>query len=159
MDYSRAIFLISDTVRAVNCTYEKDQTTMLAPRVMFKTMNPEIREQDYVVVPTGTRHGMTVVQVVECDVEPDLDSNDEIQWIIGVVDQADFEAIKAQESQAVAAIKAAEKRQKRKELREKLLANAEGDLKKLPIYTAENGEPAPAAPAPQASDIPDDPED
>ena len=138
MNYTRAIFLISDDVRAVNVTYEADED---APRTMFKTLNADIKKDDFVVVPTGTRHKMTVCKVVAVDVEPDLEDETDMNWIIGVVNRADFEAISAQEGDAISKIKAAERRRKRKELRETLLADAEDEIKALPIYTAsDNGD-------------------
>ncbi len=133
MNYSRAIFLISDNARAVMCTYEADDD---APQTMFKTLDPDIKVDDFVVVPTNTRHKMTVCKVMAVDVEPDLESSANIDWIVGVISRADFEAIKSQEDEAIERIKAAERRRKKAELRETLLKDAEQDLKALPIYTA-----------------------
>ncbi len=130
MNYSRAIFLISDDVRAVNVTYEAGDD---APRTMFKTFDPDISPNDFVVVPTNTRHKMTVCKVVEVDVEPDLESGSHLDWIIGVVDRVNFEDITRQENEAIDKIKAAEKRRKREELRKALLADAEDEIKALPI--------------------------
>lgn len=131
MNYTRAIFLISDDVRAVDVTYEPDDN---APRTTYKTFDRNIRVDDYVVVPTNTRHKMTVCKVVAVDVDPDLESAAEMNWIIGVVDRADFEDITRQENEAVDKIKAAEKRRKREELRKSLLADmADDEIKALPI--------------------------
>ena len=132
MNYSTAIFLISDQARAVNVTYEKDE---YAPKTMFKTLDPNIKVDDYVTVPTDTRHKMTVCKVVEVDVEPDLESSREMKWIVGVVSTADFDQIKSQEGDAIARIKSAEKTRKRKELRDALLADVGDGLKVLPIYS------------------------
>ena len=132
MNYSTAIFLISDQARAVNVTYEKDED---APKTMFKTLDPNIKVDDYVTVPTDTRHKMTVCKVVEVDVEPDLESSVEMKWIVGTVGTADFDQIKSQEGDAIARIKSAEKTRKRKELRDALLADVGSDLEKLPIYS------------------------
>lgn len=134
MNYSTAIFLISDQARAVLVTYEQGEN---AARILYKTLDPRIKVDDFVVVPTDTRHHMTVCKVVEVDVEPDFDTRDDVKWIIGVVDTADFEDLTRQENDAIAKIKSAEKRRKRAELREALIADAEDDLKALPIYTAD----------------------
>lgn len=134
MNYSTAIFLISDSVRAVEATYEADTEKATAPRTVFKTLNPDIKVGDYVVVPTNTRHNMTVCKIVAVDIEIDLETTEEIAWIIGTVDRADFEDLKRQEDEAIAKIKSAEKRRKREQLRRDLLADAEDDLKALPIY-------------------------
>lgn len=140
MNYSTAIFLISDQARAIVATYETGEK---APRTVFKTLDARVKVDDYVVVPTDTRHSMTVCRVVEVDVEPDFDSATEIKWIIGTVETADFDDLKRQEEEAVGKIKAAEKRKKREELRQALIADAEGDLKMLPIYTAGTPEQTP----------------
>lgn len=136
MNYSTAIFLISDKARALLCTYECGEN---AKRTLFKTLDQTIGVDDYVVVPTDTRHKMTVVKVVEIDVEPDFDTAEDVAWVIGVVHREDYEVLKAQEGDAIAKIKAAEKRKKREELRAALIADAEADLKALPIYTVESG--------------------
>ncbi len=132
MNYPTAIFLISDQARAINLTYEKDEA---APRTTFKTLDPNIKVDDYVTVPTGTRHKMTVCKVVEVDVEPDLEASREMEWIVGVVSTVDFDQIKSQEGDAIARIKSAEKTRKRKELRDALLADVGDGLKALPIYS------------------------
>ena len=137
MNYSTAIFLISDQARAVNITYENDDD---APKTMFKTLDPNIKVDDFVTVPTDTRHKMTVCKVVEVDVEPDLESSREMKWIVGVVGTADFDQIKSQEGDAIARIKSAEKTRKRKELRDALLADVGEGITKLPIYSQAEAE-------------------
>ena len=145
MNYSTAIFLISDAVRAIHVTYGPDTENTRADRKLFKTFDTEIKKGDFVVVPTDTRHGMTVCQVAEADVDFDIETSAQVKWILGVVNTADADDIKRQEDEAIARIKRAEKRRRTEELREKLLADAEGDLKELPIYSP-GGEPAPIAP-------------
>lgn len=132
MNYSTAIFLISDQVRAVLATYENEDN---APKTMFKTLDPNIKVDDFVTVPTSTRHKMTVCKVVEVDVEPDLETSREMEWIVGVVGTANFDDIKSQEGDAIARIKSAEKTRKRKELRDALLADVGESITKLPIYS------------------------
>ena len=132
MNYSTAIFLISDQARAVNVTYEDEDD---AAKTMFKTLDPSIKVDDFVTVPTDTRHKMTVCKVVEVDVEPDLETSRKMEWIVGVVGTVDFNQIKSQEGDAIARIKSAEKTRKRKELRDALLADVGSDLKALPIYS------------------------
>lgn len=136
MNYSTAIFLISDQARGVLVTYEKDENGKKSERTFFKTLNPKIKVDDYVVVPTNTRHHMTVCKVAEVDVEPDFSAPKDVEWIVGVVDPANFEDLKAQEADAIAKIKSAEKRRMREELREKLLADIGSDIKALPIYSS-----------------------
>lgn len=139
MNYSRAIFLISDEVRAVEVTYEAHEG---APRTMFKTLDQDIKVDDFVVVPTDSRHNMTVCKVAAVDGEPDLESEKDMKWIIGVVNRSDFEIISSQEGDAITKIKAAERRRKSEELRKTMLAGAEEELKALPIYSAKEDKTA-----------------
>ncbi|MDJ0512780.1 MAG: hypothetical protein QNJ62_04985 [Methyloceanibacter sp.] len=134
MNYSRAIFLISDDVRVIECTYEAEEN---APRTAFKSLDASIKEGDYVVVPTKSRHQMTVCKVAATDAEPDLESSKDIDWIVGVVSRANFEEITRQENEAIDRIRAAERRRKKKELRATMLADAEEEIKALPIATAQ----------------------
>lgn len=133
MNLSTAVFLINDNARAVLATYEATEN---AGRTMFKTFDKSIKVDDYVVVPTDTRHKLTVCRVVAVDVDVDFDSSTQIAWIVGKVDLADVTHIKQQEEAAIEAIKAAEKLKKRRELQESmnaLLASTGADIKLLTI--------------------------
>lgn len=130
MNYSTAIFLISDTVRAVEGIYENSDN---APRTTFKTFDTSIKIDDYVVVPTETRHKMTVVKIVDVDIDLDVETNEDIKWIVGTVNRESFEDLTAQEEDAIARIKSAQKRKKRQELAAALMADAEEEIKALPI--------------------------
>ena len=143
MNYSTAIFLISDQARACMTDYHNKEGEKLE---MVKTLDPTIKVDDYVIVQTHTRHNMTVVKVVEVDVEPDFDNREQMRWIIGKVDLADFEDLKKQEAEAIDRIKHAEKQKKRRELRETLLADTGEAVKALPIYSVDEDEVPPPAP-------------
>lgn len=130
MNYSTAVFLINDKVRAVAVTYESGDN---AARTIFKTFDQSIKKDDYVLVPTDTRHKMTVCRVVDDAVDPDLEAATKMEWIIGVVDRSDYERVLSQEQAAIDAMKSAEKNRKREELRKSLLADSEGAIKALPI--------------------------
>lgn len=132
MNYSKAIFLISDEARAIMATYKAEDGAIAT---MFKTLDPDLAVGDFVVVESDTRHHMTVCKIVEVDADVDFDASDEPKWIIGKVAKADFDELRRQENEAIAKIKSAEKRKRRKELSEALLADVNGDLKSLPIYT------------------------
>ncbi len=141
-NYSKAIFLINeDNARAVLCAYEAGER---AATTMFKTLDPRIAVDDYVVVPTDTRHKMTVVRVIDVDVEPDVTDDVQIDWIIGCVDRADYEALKNQEDAAVSAIKAAQRKREQDELKQTMLAGVQ-DVG--PLSLAGPGTPRPDAPA------------
>lgn len=143
MNYSTSIFLINNQVRAIKATYDEGQT----PEV-FKTLDPSISEGDYVVVPTDTRHKMTVCQVVETDIDIDFDDPKPIKWIIDQIDASGHEKILAQEREAIKAIKSAELRQKREALRDAMFADHVETLKALPIAAIDD----PATKTPESAE-------
>lgn len=130
MNYSTAVFLINNQVRAIKAAYESHKD---APQTMFKTLDQDIKVGDFLVVPTDTRHNMTVVKASEVDVDIDFESPAHVHWIIGVVDRSAHDNTLAQERQAVEAIKAAELRKKREDLRDSMLKNHMDSIKSLPI--------------------------
>lgn len=125
MNYSTAIFLINPKVRAIAAIYEPDTDNRKAPRTVFKTFDQTIEVGDYILVPTDTRHKMTVNKVVEVDVEPDLESGAQMNWVIGAVERGPYEEVLAQESRAIDLMKAAEKTHAREELRKKMMAHVD----------------------------------
>jgi hypothetical protein len=125
VNYSTAIFLINPKVRAIQAVYEPDTENRKSPRATFKTFDPAVSVGDYILVPTETRHKMTVNKVVEVDVEPDLESAATIHWIIGTVDRAAYEEVLGQEARAIELMKAAEKTHAREELRKKMMAHVD----------------------------------
>lgn len=148
MNYSTAIFLVNKDVRAVSVSYElKPGTTTnegLRPFFTYKTMNPDVKPGDYVVIPTDTRHGRTVCRVEEVDVEIDFDSAVQIAWLIDRVDTETHNAIVAVENDAIAKIRSAEKRRKQEELQAKLIAD-NPELANLAGVNSVSALPAPPA--------------
>ena len=143
MNYSTAVFLINPHIRAVVGQYENKET---APTVVYKTLDTSIKVGDYVIVPTNTRHNMTIVKITATDVDVDFDSNVQMTWVIGRVDKTAYEEVLVQEQTAIQAIKSAETRRKRDQLRDAMLKDYEEQIKFLPITTAGNDESAtPAA--------------
>lgn len=129
MNYTTAVFLINSDVRAIRCSYEPEKI----PDYIFKSLDKTIQKDDLVVVPTDTRHGMTVVKVTEVDVDPDFDSDIQMKWVVGKVDQATYASILNREAEAITVIKSAERTRKRNELRDSMLADSSEALKALPI--------------------------
>lgn len=142
MNYSKAIFLINKKVRAIKVSYEKpsgtnpnyDSKGNSIKLTMHKTMDPDVKVGDFVVVPTKTRHNMTICRVEEVDVDPCFEDSVEIEWIIAVVDKDVYEAHVEQEAVAINKIKSAELKKKRQELAEALIADAGDEIKELPIF-------------------------
>jgi hypothetical protein len=125
VNYSTAIFLINPKVRAIQAIYEPDTDSRKQPRGIFKTFDQSISVGDYILVPTETRHKMTVNKVVEVDVEPDLETTTQINWVIGTVDKSMYEEVLASEAKAIELMKAAEKTHAREELRKKMMAHVD----------------------------------
>lgn len=161
MNYSTAIFLINKDVRAIAVTYEKidlnkDTTQMKyqpaylsggklpVGAVVFKTMDQDIDVNDYVIVPTDTRHGMTVCKVVATDIEVDFESDQECHWIVGTVNTHGFEQIRQQEEKAILAIKAGEVKNKQDKLRNDMLAALGDHALDIPMQNVIEHHPAPA---------------
>lgn len=138
MHPSVSIFLINDNVRALICNYDPDGVSSKV-NTPFKTMDPDLKVGDFVVVPTKTRHGLTVVKVEEIDVDLDFDAGVEVKWIVSKVDMTDYDELVAQEATAIKAIRSAELRQKRENLREALFKDHMDELRALPISTV-NGD-------------------
>ncbi|WP_420411642.1 hypothetical protein [Roseibium sp.] len=128
MNYSKSIFLLNEQVRAMNVCYNDGEKSY-----PFKTMDPSIEVDDLVIVPTDTRHGFTVCKVTEEDVEIDFDDHVQMKWIVGRVDLDAFEEVLAQEDKMIEAVKSAEKKKQRDELRKKLIADHEEKLQGLDI--------------------------
>lgn len=150
MNYSTAIFLINKDVRAIAVTYEKidlnKDTTQMKYQpaylsggklpdgaVVFKTMDPSVKINDFVIVPTDTRHGMTVCKVVATDIEVDMESDKECHWIVGVVDTKPFEHLRQMEEQAIIALKRAEVEKKRETMRQDLLKSLGNNVPQIPM--------------------------
>ena len=130
MNKTTLIFLINNTVRALACSYEAHEN---APVVIFKTLDPNLKPGDLVLVPTNTRHNMTVNKVIKEIHDFDPDTTMDVKWIIGPVDRTNYDRILGMENEAIAAVTGAEKRRKREELRKTLLADQESALAEMPI--------------------------
>lgn len=145
-DYSKAVFLIKDDVRCIACAYELKDGKPVTPLTQFKSFDKSLKPGDYVTVPTDTRVKMTVVKVVEVDVEPDLTSHAKMDWIIGKVDPQNYENLVEIENQAIEAIKAAETRKMREEMRSALFHHQEETMKE--VQAAFTNPALPPAPPP-----------
>lgn len=136
---STAVFLINDKTRAILATYEEGDN---APRTMFKTFDQSIDVDDLIIVPTGTRHRMTVCKVVEVDVDVDFNSGVTVEWVIGTVDTTEYQEVVRREKDALKTIRSAEVRREREKLKEALLADLNGDADRSIALLAGSAEPA-----------------
>lgn len=132
MNYSTAVFLINDQVRAVYAIYEPDKADQKSRRYLFKTFNKSLKAGDMVVVPSTIRHQLDIAKVTDVDVSIDLDSATNIDWIVGVVDTEDFLHIISEEKAAIETIKQAQMAEKRDKLAASLKKHREM-IKSLPL--------------------------
>ena len=116
MNLSTAIMLVNESVRAVKVSYDTDYKNN-NPNYFFKTLDPNLKVDDYVVVPTDTRHGMTVCKVTEIDFIVDFNAPVQYRWIVGKVDNKGYEDVLQQEGQVLAKIAKSEENKMRAELR------------------------------------------
>lgn len=152
-NFSLLAFLVNDSVRCISATYEAADNS---PREQFKTLDQTIKPGDFIVVPTGTRHKMTVCKVVEVDLEPDLESSVTMEWVVQKIDRSEFETLIAREEQSIRKARDVEKSHLRREMREKIFQhNSElqnvslADLRPASSDAAVEDAPAPIRPAPE----------
>lgn len=116
MNLSTSIFLVNKSVRAVRVDYDPDNYKNTNPNKLFKTLDPDLKKDDYVVVPTHTRHGFTVAKVTEVGFRVDFHSAEQFAWVAGKVDKDAYDTMLAQEKIVVDRIGAAEENRIRAEL-------------------------------------------
>lgn len=135
MNYTTAVMLINTNIRAVNVIYEKDKENSKAKRVMFKTLDQNLKVGDLVVIPTDAdhRHGFTVAKVDAVDVDVDFDSATKVEWIADIFDDAAYEKLLVEEQQYIELIKKGEQLKRRKDIAANLDALSVEGLKELPI--------------------------
>lgn len=137
MNLSTTVLLLNEECRAVLGVYEPDiDGQPPKPRTMFKTFDPSIEKDDLVIVPTNTRHGMTVFKIVEVDVEVDFENPAKVDWIIDKVDSTRHALLLEQEGVMIGRIQKAQANEKREKLKAALLADIPNSIKALPIVNA-----------------------
>lgn len=140
MHRDRYIFLINDTARAIACIYDPLEENRADKVTVFKTLDPTIKKDDLVIVPTGTRVGFTVVKVKDVDVDIDVKSDAPIAWIAGIFDKLGYDAMLTKEGVAMQKIRSAELAQQRRQLRDEMLGQgAFSEVKTLEIAHLNNG--------------------
>lgn len=133
MHKSRNVFLMPNAPLCIVCSYnpvdefKKTPTNQYHDRNLreFKSFDESLEKGDYVVIPTGSRHGMTVVQVHEVGAEADIDSDTEVPWIIGKVDKSNYEEMQATEDRINKVFRAAEIRRRQAEKTKDLMDDPE----------------------------------
>ena len=122
MNYSTAVMLINEKIRAVKVIYEHEDNKHQT-KYIFKTLDETIDVGDFVTIPTDTRHKMTVVKVVEVlntDVDIDFEDTKEIKWIIDKVGTENSDYILEEEKKWIEELKKSEKRKKTQDLKKNM---------------------------------------
>lgn len=117
MNYSTAVMLFNENIRAISVVYEDTKEAPNQKTWLFKTLDHSIKKDDILVVQSGTRHGLTTVKVIDTDVEVDFDSSIEIKWVIQKVDTSTYDKILNEEKVWIDTMKQAELKKKREDIR------------------------------------------
>jgi hypothetical protein len=120
MNLSTAVFIVNEAVRAVKVEYDPENAKYNNQSKLFKTFDTTLAKDDYVVIPTGTRHGFTVVKIIDIDFQVDFHSPEEFRWVAGKVDKLAYDAILETEKKIIAKVGKAEENKMRKELKESM---------------------------------------
>src|ERR1017187_568648 len=122
-NYSTAVFIFDDRARAVRGIYENKEN---APSKVYKTLDPDIKVGDLVVVPSTTRHNFTTVKIIEVDVYIDLESSIPVDWVVDRVDRAKYVALLNMEKVIMEKVQAGETKKKRAAMKAMLEENMGG---------------------------------
>ncbi len=156
-NFSTLIFITNpDAVKAVKCIYDhwpEPRSSNPRPKTAtFKCLvEDDVRVGDFFVVPSPARNSMSVNEVVEIDgVEVDIESGEQIAWLICKVDETEYRRRLALEKNAAERIKSAEKTRRQNEIREAILKDNPA-IKEVALLTTEK----PAAADPVAAQTAD----
>ncbi len=135
---SLAGFLINDKLRLIRAIYERDEPTRQANREHFKTLDPNIKVGDQVVVPApqNQRHGFTIVKVTDVDVPVDFDLREDVRWIVQRVEFQPYSVVIQQEAEAMAKIREVETEARKAQLRKAMFGSSADDMKALSFAQA-----------------------
>lgn len=150
MNLSAAIMLVDKTVRSVRVEYDPDNKYNNNPMRWFKTIDPDIKDGDLVVVQTNTRYGFTICKVVEIDFPVDFNSSEPWGWIGQKFDKAVFDGVLKIEDGVKARVAKAQENKMRAELVDAMglgtVDFSDLDLKRLSATPAPQGEEITEAP-------------
>lgn len=148
MNLSAAIMLVDATVRPLKVEYDPDNKYSTNPMKWFKTINPDIKVNDLVVVQTHTRHGFTVAKVTEVDFPVDFESPEPWGWCADIVDKRAFDKVLEIETNVKTTVAKANENKMREELKANMgLGTVTFDTSALKKLAGTTVDIPPAAPA------------
>lgn len=130
MNKTTAIFLAIDGVRCVSVAYDTagvDHKGKMVPKDIksFKTMDPNVTKDQLVVIPTDNRWGFTIGKVVDTDLHVDFDSNEQMRWIVSVLDTDSYEHMLKVEGDMMNIVADADRNARQQKLKEQIFANVD----------------------------------
>ena len=148
MNYSTAVMLFNADIRAVRVSYDpNDKIGADVKSYLFKTLDPNIKEGDFVAIPTDTRHKITIGKVEEVDAEVDFDDATEIKWIVSLVPTKEHESILKDEQQWISEMKKAQNRKKKEDIKKNMVEMYQADGSNLDVLAIAGRKPAPTCSA------------
>lgn len=145
MNYTRAIFIANEAVRAVKVNYDPKFNEFDAPsssggrdmadthNKWFKSLDPDLKVGDLVIVPTNTRHGGAVCKVLEIAEHVDLDSKFDMDWIKAKYSDEPYDNLIKQEKFIIDKLQANERKKRNAKLRAEVFADDEKEILALPL--------------------------
>jgi len=133
MNHSLSVFLINKHARAIMVRYEPERGP--EKDMLFKSLDPDLKVDDLVIIPTDTRYKFTVAKIVAADVDVDYDSPTKADWIVSRVDTDEHKQILADEAKAVTRLRAIEIQQRRDKMLAGLMATDQDGIKSLELYS------------------------
>ena len=144
MNYSTAVMLFNNDIRAVRVSYDPKDLVGDKPRsYLFKTLDPDLKVGDFVTIPTESRHKLTVARVEEVEAEVDYDDSLEIKWIVSRVPVTEYEGILSDEQQWIAEMKKAQNRKKKEDIKKNMVEMYQADGASLETLAIAGRKPAP----------------
>lgn len=118
MNYSKAVLLVNSNIVVVAGKYEDTQKETL-----FKTLDATLKVDDFCVVESTTRWGITTVKITKIDAaaDVDFDTPEILNWVVGKIDMSTHDKIKDVEKKAIDLIKVGELRKRRETIRQNTL--------------------------------------
>lgn len=121
-NFSRLITLFNEDIIVIEAVYESLEEKPNQQRYQFKTLDHALEVGDLINVPADTtRHGVTTVKIVEVGVEIDLDSSNELRWVIDKVNLKEHEHIIEEEKKWITAYKKSEDRKRKEEMKKNMI--------------------------------------
>lgn len=117
------ILALDPTIKVVRLMYAESGSNPIYAKTEL-----DLEVDDIVVVSTGTRVNYTCCKVIDADVDFDVESHDELVWVVGFVDIPAHNARLARESRIVKAVTTANRQRQRDKLREQLTAGVDAEM-------------------------------